>query len=295
MTASQRRGRGRPPSRALISTSAASTPPLTSAYPSENDEEEEEEDEDSDKLPAKKSKHFKFLELPSELRNKVYSFVFCDAPSVIDLDPDNYRDIHRKISIFFVCRQLCDEASHHFYSTHTVRLFPTFPGRFFKTKRPLLARISPRNRASISTFQLRLGPGFHQPPRGWVVNDALGLKDTVNVRILKCFVEIDPTDNSIFPGFGFDNFYEKFSRKLLADVLMAVPSITEIQFDGYSSVKKTGLMMRGLIEVALQHKKLVTWGPERGWSNDEDASLDEILLVKQMGGLVLSRGFAVHA
>lgn len=269
------------------STTSTPTSTQTSAYPSED------EDEDDDELLPKKLKHFLFLDLPSELRNRVYGFVFSGAPAVIDLDPDNYGTIYRKMSIFLVCRQMCDEAQHHFYSTQTFRLFPTYPGRFFKTKKPLLARLSPRNRASISTFQLRLGPGWNKPPRGWVVNDALGLKDAVKVRILKCFIEVDPTDK-IFAGFRSDIFYEKFSRKLLEEILVELPSLTEIQFDAYPSVKKDGAMVRGLVEVALQHNKLISWGPERGWNNDEGADLEEILLVKKMGEVVLSRGVALR-
>lgn len=126
------------------------------------------------------------------------------------------------------------------------------------------------------------------------MNDTLGLKDAVNVRILKCFVEVDPSDK-VFAGFRSNINYPNFSRKLLENVLAEVPSITEIQFDAWPSVKKDGEMMRGLVEVALQQKKMVSWGPERGWNNDEDADLDEILLVKKMGGIVLSRGVAALA
>jgi len=279
---------------ASITSSATSTPitALSSAYPSAD--EDQEDDDDDGSLRLKKSKPFRFLDLPSELRNKVYGYVFSGAPSVIDLDPENYRTIYRKIAFFLVCRQISSEASHHFYSTHAIRLFPTFPGKFFKSKKPLLARLSPRVRASISTFQLQLGPGWNAPPRGWVVNDALGLKDAVHVRVLKCMVEVDTTDD-IFAGFRSGVNYEKFGRKLLEEVLSQVPSITEVQFDAWPSVKKDGAMMCGLIQAALQQNKMVSWGPERGWNNDEDAGLEEILLVKKMGGIVLSRGAAVLA
>lgn len=271
MKAMKRRGNG---AQALASASVSSTPLLTpqsSTYPSEDEDEGAPEDGDEE-TAATKQKPFKFLELPSELRNEIYGLIFYEAPSVIDLDPDNFRHIHRKISVFLVCRQICDEASHHFYSTHTIRLFPTYPGKFFKAKKPLLARLSPRNRASISTLQLRLGPGWNNPPRGWVVNEALGLRDAVNVRILKCFVEVDPSD-SVFAGFRRGIDYGQFSRTLLTEVLDEVPSVAEIQFDAWPSVKKDGDMMRGLIETARQQKKLISWGKEKGWSDEEDADL----------------------
>lgn len=293
-----RRWNNRTQTLSSTSVSSASTPfitPRSSTYPSgDEDEDEETHTDGNDDMTAKQQKPFEFLKLPSELRNKIYEFIFRDAPFVIDLDPDNYRNIHRKISIFLVCRQIYDEASHYFYASHTVRLFPTHPGKFFKAKKPLLARLSPRNRASISTLQLRLGPGWNHPPRGWVVNEALGLKDAVNVRKLKCFVEVDPSDN-VFAGFRRGIDYGKFSRNLLDEVLIEVPSITEIQFDAWPSVKKDGDMLCGLIEVALKHEKMISWGKEKGWTDDGDADLAEISLVKKMGGVVLNRAVAVLA
>jgi len=243
---------------------SAQSTPTSSAYPSTYPSEDEEE-------PSEKIKSFKFLDLPSELRNKIYGMVFQSAPATIDLDPDNFRNIHRKFSLFLVSRQVHDEASHHFYSTHTIRLFPCHPGRFFKSKKPLLARLSPRYRASLTSFELRLGPGFAAPPRGWVVNDALGLKDSVSVRILKVMVQVD-TSNPIFNGFrgGDDGFYETFSKNLLDQVLSSVSSIVEVQFDAWSSVQKGGAMMRALLAVANKHHKLISWGPERGWNDQKD-------------------------
>jgi hypothetical protein len=248
-----------PPNTAAVSSSAT---PTSSAYPSTYPTEDEEE-------PEKKMKPFKFLELPSELRRKIYGFIFVAAPAVVDLDPDNFRKIHRSLTIFCVSKQLHNEAAHHFYSTHTIRLFPTHPGRFFKSKKPLLARLQPQYRASITSFELRLGPGFTNPPRGWVVNEALGLKDAGSVRILKVLVEIDTSD-PIFKGFrrGDDGYYENFSRNLLNQVLESTPSIVEIQFDAYPSVRPDGKMMKALLGVAYEHKKMVSWGPERGWKHD---------------------------
>lgn len=220
-------------------------------------------------------KPFKFFELPSELRNKIYDFHFCNAPSIIDLDPDNFKTIHRQFPLFLVSRQMHEEASHYFYSTRTIRIFPTHPGRFFKTKRPLLVRLPGRYRGYLTSLQLRLGPGFSSPPRGWVVNDALGLEDVTSVRVLKVFVEVD-TSNPIFKGFrnAIDGFYEKFSSKLLDEILIFVPSIFEVQFDAYPSVEREGEMMTGLIGIARRHKKLISWGPERGWGEDNDNSWD---------------------
>ncbi len=221
-------------------------------------------------------KPFRFLDLPSELRNKVYGIHFNGTPSILDLDPDNYKIIGGKFPLLLVSKQIHEEASHYFYATHTVRLFPTL-GRFFKTKKPLLARLPHRHRASITSLQLRLGPGFTNPPRGWVVNDALGLKDATSVRLLAVFVEIDTSD-PIFKGFrrDEDGFYERFSRDLLDKVLKAVPSVLEVQFDAYPSVRGDGDMMRGLLAVVNKNKRLVSWGPERGWSMHQELDWHEM-------------------
>lgn len=281
-----------------LSNSIATTP-QSSAFPSRypSDDEGEYEDEEEAAAKAKKARApFAFFELPSELRTKIYTYVFARVPRVLDLDPDNFRNVHRTIlPLFLVNRQIHNEASHHFYSTHIFRVFPCHPGRFFKTKKPLLARLSPRYRASLSALDLRLGPGWNAPPRGWVVNDALGLKDCVNVRVLHVFVEVDPS-HSIFKGFRkADNFYENFSKSLLTDILDEVPSVVETQFDAWSQVRRDGNMLSGLLQIAAIRKKLISWGPERDWTEEELNTWDDFLLAQQPGASILSRSVAIRA
>lgn len=255
---------------------SVATTPRSSTYPSACPSE----DEESTSEPIKP---FRLLDLPSELRLRIFGILFQTIPEVIDLDPDNFRSIRRHLYILFVSRQIQREASHLFYSTKTFRLFPCHPGRFFKTKRPLLARLSPRCRASISSLELRLGPGFANPPKGWAVTEALGLKDTVNVRTLKVMVQVD-TSNPIFNGFrakgADDGFYEDFSKSLLDEVLKAVPSIIEVQFDGWPGVQKDGAMMRGLLGVANKYQKLISWGPERSWAKERGKDWSDIIPAK---------------
>jgi hypothetical protein len=210
------------------------------------------------------------MDLPSELRLKVYGYHFADAPGVIDLDPDNYKRIHQRLAILRTCRTIYGEASHFFYSTHTFRIFPTHPGRFFKTKKPLLARLNARQRGWITSLELRLGPGWAKPPRGWVVNPALGLADCVSVRKLTVFVECDPSDG-VFKGFRHsDGFYEAFSRNLLHGVLAEMPWVERVHYDAWTSVKKTGAMMNVLLQLASQQGKKICWGPERGWTDRDE-------------------------
>jgi len=229
---------------------------------------------DSDKKKKAVSlKPFRFMDLPSELRIKVYAYHFADAPRTIDLDPDNYKRIHRYMSIFRVSRTVFSEASYVLYSSRTIRLFPTHPGRFFKTKKPLLARLNPRQRACLTSLELRLGPGWSKPPRGWVVNRALGLADCVNVRRLTVFIECDPSD-SVFTGFRqSDTFYEDFSSNLLTEVLAQMPWVDRVYFDAWSSVKKKGGMMRRLVGTSMELGKKVCWGPERGWTDRDEVEI----------------------
>ena len=240
---------------------------------------------------------FQFLALPFELRNKIYGMVFSILPPVIDLDPSIFSLLNRTqaLALFSLNRQVHEEAIHNFFSTHTIRLFPTYPGRYFKAKRPLLARLPPHYRSSITSLQLRLGPGWNNPPRGWIINEALGLADCVNVRVLKVFVECDPSD-AIFQGFrAGDGFYERFSAALLNGVLEEVPSIRVVEFDAYSSVQRTGDMMSGLRDVVARYDKVIGWGPERGWKDEIDQTWLDAVLIHGLTSRKLSRKVAVLA
>lgn len=222
--------------------------------------------------PAKQRRPFRFLDLPSELRVEIYMLHFEGSGRVVDLDSDNYKLIHRKLAIFWTCRAIYHEASHVFYATRTFRIFPTQPGRFFKTKKPLLSRLTPSQRRSLTSLELRLGPGWNKPPRGWVVNKALGLAGCVNVRRLTVFVECDPSDK-VFEGFRkADGFYEGFSRNLLDGILAEMPFIDRVHFDAWTSVKKDGAMMTGLVNVAKARGREICWGPERNWTDNKEES-----------------------
>ncbi len=265
------------------SATSTNTTPASSTYPSTYPSEDEGE-------IATPAQTFPFLSLPSELRNKIYSLVFVTAPQVIDLDPDTFSIIRREklFALFRVCRQVYNESTHHFFSTHTFRLFPTFPGRYFRTKRPLLCRLPAKYRASITSLDLRLGPGWNNPPQGWVVNKALGLSDCTSVRVLKVFVECDTSD-AIYNDFRKgEGFYERFCAELLEDVLKDVPSVQAVEFDAWSAVKRTGLMISGLGQVVAKFDKSVAWGPERGWDKESDQVWLDALLLHSAGKLVKS-------
>ncbi|KAI6383092.1 hypothetical protein MCOR25_000280 [Pyricularia grisea] len=273
-----------------LNTPNSSTYPST--YPSEDEGEHfvrisnmeesleglslEDAEKQREKIAGKKvQKPFPLLDLPPELRLKIYGFHFATSGNsgdkAIDLDPDNYKRIHtRLLPLLRTCRTVYNEASYYFYSTYPFRLFPTHYGRFFKTKKPLLARLAPRLRGQISTLELRVGPGWNKPPRGWVVNDALGLRDCVSAHKLRVFVEFDP-GHPAFQGWRkSDGFYEGFCQKLLDDVLKGVPSLTEVEFDSFPSIKLSGDLMQRMLQTTLQHGRRVTFGPARGWKSIDD-------------------------
>lgn len=225
---------------------------------------------DNIKPPVKVEKpKFRFMDLPSELRVKIYGYHFANIGPVVDIEPGNYFTIHKKLSIFRVCRQVYREASHTFYSTKTFRIFPT-DGRYSRTKKGLLARIKPRSRAHMTSLELRLGPGFSQPYRSWVVNPLLGLDDCANVRRLCVYIEIDPGDN-IFNGWRVNHgFYESFCQNLLDDVLKGLPNADRVQFDARQCVRKGCDMTQGLLDIARANNRQICWGPKRGWSDEDE-------------------------
>jgi len=213
---------------------------------------------------------FRLLDLPYELRLDVYKYHFLSTGHVLDLDPLNHKRIYPKLAILRVCRTLYREASHYFYSTHPVRLFPTHPGRFFKTKRPLLARLKTLQRQSLSTLELRLGPGWSKPPRGWVVNPELGLAECTHVRKVTVFLECDPGTDT-FHGFRQPHeFFEGFAQSLLENVLNEMPWVAQVEFDAWSSVRKSGTLVQRLLDVVKSRHLLQTWGPERGWTDADE-------------------------
>lgn len=216
-----------------------------------------------------KPKPFRFMDLPVEVRLKVYGHHFANIGPVVDIEHGNYFTIHRKLVILRVCRRIYYEAADTFYNSKIFRIFP-IDGRQSKAKMGLLAKVKPRCRAHMTTLELRLGPGWSKPYQSWVVDKRLGLSDCVNVRRLHVYIEIDPSDK-IFSGYRkASGFYEKFCQDLLDDILKGLPNVQKVQFDAHPSVKKKGDMARGLLETAVANQRTICWGPCRGWTDGEE-------------------------
>ena len=219
---------------------------------------------------------FRFFDLPSELRLKVYKYALVVPEWPIDLDPTNYRRIVPRMQCFLVSRQMHDEAFPVFYGSNPFRLFPMH-GRFFHTKKPLLTRLPTHYRESVSSLEMRLGPGWGSPPRCQKVDDSLGLEDCSLLRTLKIFVEVDPSQD-IFNGFrGRNNsvdVYTRFCTSLVAAVLGRAPSIVAVEFAAYPSVGKRSPLIVALLDLVAKASKSIVWGPLRGW--DKDVDRDEL-------------------
>ncbi|GAB7355702.1 hypothetical protein MBLNU459_g6403t1 [Dothideomycetes sp. NU459] len=231
---------------------------------------------------------FPFFELPAEIRLKIYGFLLVKL-AVVDLDPDNYRTIRPSLSCFLVSRRMHEEAYHVFYGSpqQAMRLFPT-NGRFFHTKRPLLARLGAQYRRAVNTIELMIGPGWTAPPRCWHTEDTLGLKDCHSLRTLKILVACDPSDEFFdgFRGKGNDkDTYKNFCVRILQGMFAQVPTLETVELDGYPGVSKDAPLVRGLVAEIARAKKRIAWGPMRGWEADEGA--------ERRGSLTLDQALAI--
>jgi hypothetical protein len=227
---------------------------------------------------------FRFFDLPAELRLRVYELLLV-FPKTLDLDPMNARNVAPHLRILYVSQRMHDEASRVFYSRNTFRVFPTH-GRYINKKHPLLAWLPRKNRVHITRLELRLGPGFTRPPKGWVVDSRLGLAATTRVYKLRVFVELDPSSHPSFDGLmeGL-HFYTEYCIGLLRSLLAQIPSVSEVEFDAYSSVNKSSPLLTSLVDEAKLNQKTVTWGDERGWDKIVDGDLAGALQMMGLEGI----------
>ncbi len=111
-----------------------------------------------------------------------------------------------------------------------------------------------------------------------MVNGALGLRDCVNVQKFTVFVQIDPSA-SFLDGFRkADGFYEAFLRGLLSNILADMPHLQHVEFDAWESVGKSCPIMQSLLEATLESRRKICWGPERGWTDHDEADADAMTM-----------------
>lgn len=206
----------------------------------------------------------------------------------VQSEPSNYRNILPRLALFLVSHRIHEEAYRVFYA-QPFRLFP-YHGRFFHTKQPLIQRLPVRYRAALRSLELRLGPGWSSPPRCQTANPSLGLTDCTNLRTLKILVELDPSD-SIFIGFrgkgATEETYRYFCVSLLLEIFEQVPSMETVEMDAHPGVKKDSPLVAALIRHIRQAHKTLSWGPMRGWEQDnDDLALND--LEKPMASISIS-------
>lgn len=113
---------------------------------------------------------FPFFQLPPELRIKILSHALVDG-EVVDLEVTNRKSVAPRLHLFLVCRQMYEEAYPIFYGEHTFRVFPV-DGQYYFT-RGILPCLPAKYRNEIRSLELRLGPGWQDPPKLWSVNPRL--------------------------------------------------------------------------------------------------------------------------
>ncbi|KAK2756996.1 hypothetical protein FQN54_004964 [Arachnomyces sp. PD_36] len=215
---------------------------------------------------------FRFLDLPSEIRNKIYSLILFSPTRINPRTglPKAPPASHR-ISLFLTSHQIHDEASYIYYSAQKFRIFQIQD----YLRVPTLRSLPPRYRPCVTTLELILGSSWTAPPKSWTVSKRLGLHEMKRVRTLKIFVQCDPS-HPAFEGFRVSrDYYTWFAGELLKQVLLALPDLVQVEFDGNPSVEKDGSLMSRLRMEVGQAKKKILWGPQRGWKKDDS---DDILL-----------------
>lgn len=251
------------------------------------EKEEEEEEEEEDHGPKRP---FPFFALPSELRLRVYSFVLFAAgrrrrllrtTGTVGASSKNppIVPLSERLALFLVSKQVHTEASDYFYSIQTFRVFPIQD----YSRLPTVRFLSPRYRASISNIELILGSSWTKPPKSWVVNNGLGLEDMHRVRTLKVFLECDPS-HPVFEGFRISKgFYTDFAGDMLRKIIERLPSLTNVEFDGYPSVRRYGALMTRLLQETKTAKKRIIFGPERQWREEEPTNEEKAVVEATAG------------
>lgn len=108
------------------------------------------------------------------------------------------------------------------------------------------------------------------------------------MRLLKVFVECDPSSNDIFKGFRVtDDFYTVFCCGLVREILRHVPSVEEVQFDAWTAVSKHAPLMQELLSEVKAARKDISWGPLRGWDNGAEDPVGSVGLEDAMAMISL--------
>ena len=197
---------------------------------------------------------FRFFHLPPELRSSILTTYF-DHDEVIDID---FR-AEGLFEIFRVSKQLRTEATRVFYGLRTFRILPTHPNAVSRRAKPVFHRLSPFQRSHITSLELRLGPFWTAPPKCWVINNRLGLRDATSVILLKITVQCDPSHEMYADWRISEDFYTNFCGILLEKLIRRLPKLLHVQFRTYPGVDHNGPLLTRLVNEATNGGKRTSW------------------------------------
>lgn len=204
-----------------------------------------------------RGKPFPFLELPGEIRNRIYALVLFSKSGYRGIDGRK----KSRTSILVVNKEVHQEAAYVLYSSMSFRIFPLQD--FIPV--PVIQELRPMYRAMVTKLELVVGSSWTGPPKTWRVSKLLArrLGRLSAVQTLKVFVELDPS----LPMYekyriSFD-FYTDFCGELLRDVLAAMPHLTALVIDGNPGIDSTGPLVSRLIAEAKSKEKTWTLGPTK--------------------------------
>lgn len=235
-----------------------------------------DEDDDLDEEP-RPVQPFRFFDLPSEIRLKVYDYVLFGetkrkGPPRTNGNVGSSRKnkllapLSHRLSLFLTSRCIHDEACVLFYS---VQIFRVFPIQDYSHQTTLIS-LAPSYRPLVNKIELILGSSWSAPPKTWKITKHLGLTEMTGVRTFKIFVQCDPS-HPVFEGFRISSgFYTGFAGDLVQKILEQLPKLSQVEFDAWPSVQKNGPLMRRLISEVKAANIRIFWGPERGWNDWED-------------------------
>lgn len=205
---------------------------------------------------------FRFFDLPSELRNRVYQLLLFSKPEYRRADGTRPGS---RINPLLANKLMHEEASHILYSTTRFNIFPiqVFEGAYTVLDLPI------HYLDHVANLQMTVGPSWTKIPDSWKVGRVVArrLKKAVKVQTLRVFVEFDPT-NPIFAKYRISyDFYTNFCGNLLGDVLEVMPQLRYVELDGNPSVEINGPLVSRLREEALDAEKEVIWRKDAGWAH----------------------------
>ncbi|EXJ92037.1 hypothetical protein A1O3_00587 [Capronia epimyces CBS 606.96] len=202
-------------------------------------------------------KRFPFLELPAEIRNRIYSLVLFSKLGYRGADGGK----KRRTSILAVSKKVHQEASYILYSSLSFRIFPL---QDF-TPAPVIQELRPMYRSMVTKLEMVVGSSWTSPPKTWRVSKLLArrLGRLSAVQTLKVFVELDPS-LPMFEKYRVSyDFYTDFCGDLLSEVLAAMPHLTALEMDGNPGIDSTGPLVSRLLAEAENKGKMCTLGPTK--------------------------------